>query len=254
MQTNYPNCVTVVSHNEGGFSNNPHDPGRATMRGITQATYDAWRLQRGLAKRPVRGIMDAEVAAIYQTYWDGAELPDGLDLMQMDGSINSGKVRGNKWVQRGIGVTPVDGHVGPETIRAASTCDVPKAITASAAARMGFLKALRTWRYFGNGWSARVAYTEAKALAMHAAAAGKPVSAVVGPIVATAQAKVRSHANRAVGAVVAAGGGSAAVHASTLPHWIIPAALGVGAVALIAAARARSHQAARVAALNAVGK
>jgi lysozyme family protein len=45
----------VLAH-EGGFSNHPKDPGGATMKGVTQATYDAWRKSEGLPPQSVKLI------------------------------------------------------------------------------------------------------------------------------------------------------------------------------------------------------
>lgn len=77
---------------EGGYVNDPDDPGGATNRGITQATYDRWRGDHGQATRSVAGITDAEVRAIYyQRYWlaSGApSLPMPLALVHFDTYVN----------------------------------------------------------------------------------------------------------------------------------------------------------------------
>lgn len=261
---NYPACCAVVETNEGGFADNPRDPGGRTMRGVTQRTYDAWRLQMGLPRRDVRMIEDAEVAAIYRTYWASDQLPAGLDMMQLDGSINSGMIPGNKWVQIGIGAAAcggVDGHIGPETIRAANTCDVPAAISRAASARLGSMHLFRdaqgnlAWPTFGSGWSHRVAYTEAQALAMHAAASQKTVSEVAAPVAAQAQQAVRVRAGGAVAAAAAGIIGSAGtLDLSSIPQWQIAIGAAVAFLAFIALAASRSHHATRQAALAAVAK
>jgi lysozyme family protein len=35
---------------EGGFVNNPNDPGGATNKGATQAVYNSWRSRRDLVQ------------------------------------------------------------------------------------------------------------------------------------------------------------------------------------------------------------
>ena len=52
---------------EGGYVNHPNDPGGATNKGVTQRVYDDWRGKKGLARRTVKQIEDAEVHAIYKT-------------------------------------------------------------------------------------------------------------------------------------------------------------------------------------------
>ena len=73
---------------EGGFVDDPDDPGGRTNKGVTQAVYKAWRAGEGLAPRDVAQIEDAEVAAIYERdYWRRAQactLPRKLDLVQFD--------------------------------------------------------------------------------------------------------------------------------------------------------------------------
>lgn len=85
---------------EGGYVNNPVDPGGATNKGITQRVYDAWRSKKGLVPRSVEQIEDREVAAIYETgYWVPAGCPRQawpLCLVQFDTAVNMG-------VQRALG-------------------------------------------------------------------------------------------------------------------------------------------------------
>ena len=39
MQTNFERCLSEVLQHEGGWADDPHDPGGATMRGITIGTF-----------------------------------------------------------------------------------------------------------------------------------------------------------------------------------------------------------------------
>ncbi len=103
---------------EGGYVNDPDDPGGATNRGITQRTYDAWRAAHGHPKADVRHISDAEVRAIYkERYWWPAGCHQyGLPMAPVvfDSAVNCGVKRAVRWLQRLIGARP-DGIVGPET-------------------------------------------------------------------------------------------------------------------------------------------
>ena len=51
-------CLAFVLQAEGGFVDNPADPGGATMHGVTQAVYDAYRAKLGLDPRSVALIAD----------------------------------------------------------------------------------------------------------------------------------------------------------------------------------------------------
>lgn len=164
---NFAACLAQVLLSEGGWSDHPADPGGATMKGITLATYRKYR--PGATKADLRAITDAEVARIYRNgYWTavrGDELPAGLDLVAFDAAVNSGVKRASKWLQSAVGAGP-DGTIGAKTLMAAQTANVPVAISRALQARKSFLISLSTWNTFWRGWSARLNRVEASALAM----------------------------------------------------------------------------------------
>lgn len=94
MRANFDASLAAVLQHEGGWSNDPHDPGGATNRGVTQGTYDLWRVDHQLPKRSVKHITPAEVMAVYKKrYWDavrGDEMPSGVDYCLFDFAVNSG--------------------------------------------------------------------------------------------------------------------------------------------------------------------
>jgi hypothetical protein len=47
MKESFPAALAATLQYEGGYSNHPKDPGGATMRGVTQRVYDAWRRTAG---------------------------------------------------------------------------------------------------------------------------------------------------------------------------------------------------------------
>ena len=158
MKDNFEACLAHVLHSEGGWADNPSDPGGATMKGITIGTYRAWK-GRNVTKAELRAISDAEVGALYRkNYWDavrGDDLPRGLDLVAFDAAVNSGVSRGAKWLQTALGV-PADGKVGPKTIAAANAAHKDAVIDRACDLRLGFLRQLGTWKTFGKGWTRRV--------------------------------------------------------------------------------------------------
>lgn len=159
MQSNFPNALKQVLVYEGGYVNNPNDPGGATNKGVTQGVYDTWRKANGKPKQSVKFLTTQEIQAIYKNnYWDkikGDQLADGVDLATFDLAVNSGVNRAIKMLQKVSGVT-VDGIIGPATIAAANK-DPVATTKALCDARLAFLQALPTWRFFGKGWSNRVA-------------------------------------------------------------------------------------------------
>nr|USU31522.1 glycoside hydrolase family 108 protein [Methylobacterium sp. OTU13CASTA1] len=161
----YQDAINRVLVHEGGYVNDPRDPGGATMKGVTQRTFDGYLKRTGKSSRPVRSITPAEIATIYKKqYWDairGDELPEGVDYVLFDGAVNSGPVQSVKWLQRALGVR-VDGVIGEATVAAAEAYpDHDALVAAILSRRLAFLQALSTWKAFGKGWGRRVSEVKA---------------------------------------------------------------------------------------------
>ncbi|WP_431268574.1 glycoside hydrolase family 108 protein [Dankookia sp. P2] len=108
-------CVQVVLAKEGGFTDDPADPGGATQMGITARTLAAWR-GRPVTAEDVRNLSPEEAKEIYRAqYWNlmrCEDLPRGVDLAVFDFGVNAGPGTAVKALQRAIGTVP-DGAVGP---------------------------------------------------------------------------------------------------------------------------------------------
>ncbi len=166
---NFDRCLKHVLKHEGGYVNHPDDPGGATNRGVTQATYDAYRARKRLGRGSVRRISQQEVREIYkQQYWDrvrGDDLPAGVDNCVFDYAVNSGVVRASKELQHAAGVT-ADGRIGLLTLSSVDNCDRARLITLVCDRRIAFLQRLRHWKTFGRGWTRRVSGVRSVSLAM----------------------------------------------------------------------------------------
>jgi len=234
MRANYPNCLSATLREEGGYSNNPADPGGATDRGVTQARYDAYRKRHGQATQDVRKMTDAELAAIYSTYWVSDEIPDGPDLVQFDAAVNSGLRQSVKWLQRAAGAK-ADGIMGPATLTAIQKANRIDLIENACKRRLSFMQVIRDqegkllWAVFGKGWSARVARIEAEAIAMASGSLAPEVHAVKAKI-ANSAASAAAHDAAAI-PVASIGVGAVALQAG-VPIWAI--AVGVAVVVVIA--------------------
>lgn len=166
MLSNFQPSLKRVLVHEGGYSNHPKDPGGATMKGVIQRVYDAYREDRGVAKQSVRFISNVETGDIYRRqYWDaikGDDLPLGLDYVVFDGAVNSGPKQSLKWLQKALAALKlyagkIDGVWGLGTKTAvAAVNDIDALIARICDVRFVFLKALKTWSTFGKGWSHRV--------------------------------------------------------------------------------------------------
>lgn len=158
-------CLEFVLKREGGYVNDPDDPGGATNLGITLAVLrEAWA-DPNLTAADVKALTRADAAAIYfARYWrpvQGDKLPQGVDLATFDFAVNSGPMRAAKYLQRcagGLAGVPLaeDGAIGPASLRAVAACDPRALATRLCDARMTFLRTNAKWWKFGTGWTRRV--------------------------------------------------------------------------------------------------
>ena len=155
----FEDCLAVILAAEGGFVNDPRDPGGATNLGITARTLAAWR-HAPVGTEDVRHLGRGEAAAIYRAhYWNtirGDDLPAGVDLMVFDFAVNAGPARAVRLLQEAVGAFP-DGAIGPATLRAVRGVDDTAALVDRlAAGRIAFYRSLSTFAAFGRGWVKRV--------------------------------------------------------------------------------------------------
>lgn len=146
---------------EGGKSNDKHDPGGRTNFGIVQREYDKWRRGKGLPPQSVFAISEDEYREIYYTeYWmpHCASCPAGLSLSVFDNNVNEGTFRSTVMLQRALGITG-DGVWGPDTRRVVSglvdPSDIGATIVRFAQQRAQFYHGLSTFKYFGADWIER---------------------------------------------------------------------------------------------------
>lgn len=160
-------CLAEVLKHEGGWADHPKDPGGATMKGVTLATYRQYK--PGASKQDLRNITDDELKRIYRDgFWDkvrGDELPAGVDLVVFDIAVNSGPGRAAEWLQEAVGVR-ADRIVGPATIAAVKASQPLSVIDTLDKRRDRFYRSLSNWTTFGKGWTARRLAVTAKAKEM----------------------------------------------------------------------------------------
>jgi len=168
VKENFLQCFALVLKNEGGYVDNPADPGGATNLGCTKATWEAW-VGHPVTKDDIKALTPNDVMPLYKAkYWDtikGDDLPEGVDYAVFDYAINSGPSRAAKALQSVLSVT-VDGQIGAATLRALETSNPREVATAVCEARLSFLQSLPTYANFGKGWSRRVSEVENTAFNM----------------------------------------------------------------------------------------
>jgi len=161
-------CMPFIFKAEGGYSDNPADPGGPTNFGITLATLRAYEGNPNLTADDVKKLTRAVAREIYRTeYWNRMQcgaLPAGLDLEVFDFGVNSGPAESVKTLQRLVGVTQ-DGSVGPITLAAVGQFNVGDLIGRFAQARLAFYQSLNMPE-FEQGWATRVAQIQTAATKM----------------------------------------------------------------------------------------
>lgn len=154
------------------FSNDAHDPGGATMCGITQREYSVWRVRHGLPSQNVRLISREEGRTIYYNdYWlpNSPKLPAGLDLGYFDECVNAGPHAATMLLQETLDIES-DGLWGPHTDAAVKAIQHPKDLVRDYMARRRvYYRGLRGFQYFGRDWLARAVRIGDAGMAMAAA-------------------------------------------------------------------------------------
>jgi lysozyme family protein len=168
MISNWQKSFELMLKSEGGYVNNPADPGGMTNLGVTKATWKNW-VGRESDEAEMRGLTPEKVEPLYKKkFWDAVradELPVGLDYLMFDFGVNAGPGRAIKVMQSAVGVTP-DGGFGPLTLAAVQAIDPVELIEKFSQAKEDFYRSLGTFATFGKGWLNRVADVKVKANSM----------------------------------------------------------------------------------------
>jgi len=161
----FATAFELLLGHEGGYVDNPSDPGGETKYGISKRSYPDLDI-RNLTEGQARGIY-------YRDYW----LPCRCDLMPLalaivvfDAAVNNGVGRAVRWLQTAVGVT-ADGIIGDATKAALGRAEQAAAIQLFHAQRIHYMAGLQSWGTFGLGWSRRLALLPYQA-AMAAASVG----------------------------------------------------------------------------------
>jgi lysozyme family protein len=170
MNSNFDKCLEMLLVHEGGYVNNPQDPGGETNLGVTKRVWQEW-VGHDVSEKEMRNLTPTMVAPLYKRkYWDACradELISGLDYCVFDVAVNSGVGRAVKLLQQTVGATP-DGGYGSITAALVKEAekDPERIIELFSAKRLEFMQSLKAFPTFGKGWSRRVAEVKEKALEM----------------------------------------------------------------------------------------
>jgi len=166
MASNFQECLDLVLKYEGGWVNNPADPGGETNLGVTKRV---WEEYVGHAVKTMKNLTKDDVAPMYELkYWRPCYcevLPRGLDFVVFSMGVNAGPGRSVKLLQQSIGCVP-DGVIGPRTRELISASNSANLIAKFSETRREYYRALKTFPIFGKGWISRTDREEQEALQM----------------------------------------------------------------------------------------
>lgn len=161
--TAFDQAFAIVVGHEGGYVNNPADPGGETKYGISKRAYP---------NVDIANLTLEQAEAIYKRdYWDKLYLDTAdasLALIAFDAAVNNGVGAATKWLQGALGVT-ADGIFGPQSqaaLAAATGAKAQATLTELHAQRINMMAGLATWPTFGLGWSRRLAMLPYQAAGM----------------------------------------------------------------------------------------
>jgi lysozyme family protein len=137
--------------NEGGYVNDPSDPGGETQWGVSKRSYPTLS---------IKDITRDQAKSIYlRDFWQRGrmdQLPPALAFQAFDAAVNHGIETAVRLTQRAAGVAD-DGHIGPVTLAAVAAKSVTDLLMLFIAERLDYWRKLSTWAAFGRGWAGRAA-------------------------------------------------------------------------------------------------
>lgn len=150
---NFERAFSIVVESEGGYVNDPNDPGGATRYGITEAVARANGYTGDMRTLPLE-----TAKSIYQKdYWDACkcgEMPWPLSLYVFDCAVNQGVSPAKRLLQRALG-TVQDEIIGAGTLRLARGSK-PWHWARYMAFRAQRYQSTRNYDRFGEGWLTRI--------------------------------------------------------------------------------------------------
>lgn len=138
----------LINH-EGGYVNNPTDPGGETKWGISKRSYP---------QLDIRNLSRDDAKQIYlKDFWIVVGgVHDSVFFQLFDFAVNSGIDNAIRGLQRAINVAD-DGHWGPHSQSVAATVSESDMLMLVIAERLDFMRKCKNWKDASGGWAARIA-------------------------------------------------------------------------------------------------
>ena len=83
MQSNWQPCFVLILQNEGGYVDNPKDPGGATNLGCTKAVWEQY-VGHAVTKDDIAALTPEDVEPLYRArYWDAISGDDPVSYTHL---------------------------------------------------------------------------------------------------------------------------------------------------------------------------
>lgn len=146
----FDQAILFTLREEGGYVNNPQDPGGETKYGISKHAYPSLDI-KNLTENQARDIY-------YKDYWIKSrcdEMPGDIAISVFDMSVNSGIRSAIRCIQKCLNVAD-DGICGPLTLYSINNADQEDLFINFNAMRLNFFTTLSNYNVYGKGWFKRV--------------------------------------------------------------------------------------------------
>ena len=125
MKVIFEEIIGVVLEHEGGYVNDPEDPGGETKYGVSKRAYP---------NEDIKNLTEEGAKDIYRRdYWERyrcAELPESLRHIYFDMCVNMGAGRATKIMQETANAKganlKIDGGMGPMTVGAMKSVELER--------------------------------------------------------------------------------------------------------------------------------
>jgi len=148
--TDFDKAFQIIIGSEGGYVNDPRDPGGETKYGITKRDH------------PTMDIANLTIDDAKNTYLEGywrpahcGDLPWPLSLYVFDAAVNQGVGTAIKLLQKSLG-TVQDGLMGRNTLTAIAKADQRELCALYLADRALRYNGTRNFDVYGRGWLRRL--------------------------------------------------------------------------------------------------
>lgn len=144
----------LIGH-EGGYVDDPRDPGGETNWGVTKRTAQANGYTGNMKTMTRQQAYEIYRRAFWVRY-NCEQMPDAVAYQFFDAAVNHGFGNASRMLQRAVGVLD-DGIIGKYSLEAINSNPISDTLMVLNGERLNFYTRLKNFDRFGKGWVNRVA-------------------------------------------------------------------------------------------------